>query len=120
MSFTLSGSGSHAISSGTGWLEGHVPTLPAEYGIGRANPANLYGLGFLRLGDGTGGWPAQNIDAEHMIVGCPTGVTTIYYELLNGTVVDVTENAGLSPLAGPPGSTGATGATGAAGATGAT
>jgi len=118
LTFTISGSGSHAIAGGTGWLELHVTALPANPGQGRANPANYYDVGLIRLGDGTGVWPPQAIDAEHQVVGCPTGTTTIYYELPPGASVDITEAAGVSPLAGPPGSTGATGPAGATGATG--
>jgi hypothetical protein len=120
MTFSISGTGNHAIAGGTGWIELHVTALPVDAGQGGANPANYYDVGQLRLGDGTGVWPPQSVDAEHQVVGCPTGTTILYYALRAGAAIDVTEGAGANPFSGPAGSTGATGATGAAGATGAT
>src|SRR5258708_4112279 len=117
MPFSLSGAGVHAITPGTGWLEVHVTTFPALPGVGRANPANYYELGLLRVGDGTGFWPAQPIEAEHQVVGCPSGTTQLGYALFAGTIIEVTDVAGSNPFSGPVGSTGATGATGAAGPT---
>lgn len=117
-SYNLSGSGIQALSAGVGALHVTVTQLPVRMGTGRANPRNLFDVGLLRAGDGTGWWTPISIEADTAWIGIPNGATQLGYSLLGGAMVTVTEVIGQNPFAGPQGPSGAAGATGATGAAG--
>jgi hypothetical protein len=115
--FTLSGSGTQAVSA-PGSLALAITTLPAIQSDGRANPANHYDVGLLRLGTAHGYLAAFPIDATAQLIPCPAGVSIVGYSLFNGAVVTIEERAEI-PWQGPPGPTGPTGPTGSTGPAGA-
>lgn len=126
--YSLSGSGVQSLSAGTTALHVTVTTPPAVVGSGYANPTDLYGVGFLRVGDGTGYWTPYPILGGPQWLSVPTQATQLGYALLGFAVVSVAEVIGGTPpfsgpagpagAAGPPGATGATGPAGPAGPTG--
>src|SRR5260221_2445858 len=118
--YSLAGSGVQALNAGVGALRVHVTSLPGTAGLGKANPVNYFGLGFIRASDGTGFWRPQAIDGAQSWIGIPNTSTQFGYALLGGATVDAVEIFGPNPFEGPAGPTGAAGAAGAPGATGAT
>jgi len=99
--FSISGSGSHALTSGTTALYLDVTTIAAGSGVGRANPTSRYDVGLIRFSDGTGFWAPVAINGGPQWIGVPFGATTLAYNVFGSGVVSVTEViGGTSPFAG--------------------
>jgi len=97
--YSVSGRGTHAVTSGTGSLHVHVDTLPYSAGEGTANPPNLYHVGYVRAGDGTAWWEPSLIQAVDAWIGIPNGSTILGYSVADGGAITITEVAGSYPLA---------------------
>lgn len=91
--YTLTGFGVQALTSGTTRLFVEVTTYPPDYSIGRAQPADLYGVGLLRLGVGAFFYPKLGVDAGNMVIDVPAGVTQLGYNLFGDTAISVGEGA---------------------------
>lgn len=91
--YTLSGTGIQSLTSGTARLFVEITTYPGGYSFGRAEPANLYDIGLLRLGVGAFFYPAEPIDAGNMVIDLPSGVTQLGYNLFGDTAISVGEGA---------------------------
>jgi hypothetical protein len=113
-SWSVTASGSHALSAGVGQLHVHVDAFPLNARENGANPAEWFQIASIRATDGTCFWRAQYIDAEDCWLGIPTGANEIYYALAAGAELTITEVVAEHPLRGPTGSTGATGPAGTA------
>lgn len=98
--YSLSGTGTQALSSNVGALHVHVTTMPSNAGNGVANPANYYGIALIRAGDGTAWFTPKPVDATDTWIGLPVGTTEIGYSFLDGAAANVTEVFGASPLVG--------------------
>lgn len=88
--FTLTGSGTQAVSS-PGSLALVVTVFPSFRGDGRATPGNHYDIGLLRLGTAHGYLPAFPVDATNQVIPCPAGVTSVGYTMLGGATVTIEE-----------------------------
>jgi hypothetical protein len=108
--FTLTGTGVQAISS-PGSLAITVTVGGGSAQVGYANPANLYHVGLLRVGNTHGYGPAIPVDAVNMLLPCINGATLLGYALASGVTITAEERA-EQPYAGPTGPPGATGASG--------
>jgi hypothetical protein len=98
--YSLSGSGTQTLSAGVTALV-IVPTLPANYGAGRASPTNYYDLGLIRPGSANGFLPALPVDAPTQWLPLPIGTDRIGYAFLHGSSAVVTEIFSTSPLSSP-------------------
>lgn len=99
--FSLSGTGTHTLSAGTTALHVTITTLPASAGHGDASPADYYGVGLLRLGDGTAYWDPYPVSGGPQWLPVPYGASVVGYSLLGGAVISITEVTASSPLAVP-------------------
>lgn len=108
--YTLSGTGVQAISS-PGSLAITITVGGGSAQIGTANPANLYHVGLLRIGNTHGYGPAVPIDAVNMLLPCINGATLLGYALTTGITITAEERA-EQPYAGPTGPPGSTGSSG--------
>lgn len=97
--YTLTGTGTHAVTSGTGSLHVTISTLPDGSGNGAANPLDYFGIGLIRPGDGTGYWEPFPVCGGPQWLPLPTGTTTIGYTLFNDAAISVTEVSAPAPLA---------------------
>jgi hypothetical protein len=90
-SYTLTGMGTHAVTSGTTrvWLS--VSTFADGSTIGAAYPANYYHLGLLRFAEEGGYRPAFPIDAASMVIDVPPNTDAVGYSLAPGTTITITE-----------------------------
>jgi hypothetical protein len=94
VSFSISGSGTHAIAAGTGFLSIDITTFWPNSKTGRANPTNYFDIGLLRFGNSNGYGPAFAIDGDLQIVPVPSWATTLGYAMIGTSVATVTEVAG--------------------------
>lgn len=114
--YTLSGSGTQALTAATTALHVTISTLTPGAGSGSANPTNHYGAGFLRAGDSTGFWEPFAIEGGPQWIGLPNGTTQLGYNVLGSGVITVTEViGGVSPFVGPVGPSGPAGSAGGPG-----
>lgn len=99
--YSLSGTGTQTLTSGTGALYVSITTLPIGSGHGGANPTDYYGIGTIRPGNATAYWEPWPVIGGPQWIPVPAGTTRIGYALTDTAVVSVVEVAGSSPLAFP-------------------
>lgn len=99
--YSLSGSGTQTLTSGTGALYVTISTLPDGAGHGDASPTDYYGIGAIRPGNATAYWEPFAVIGGPQWMPIPSGTTRIGYAFVSSAVVSVAEVAGSSPLAFP-------------------
>lgn len=99
--YSLSGTGTQTLTTGTGALYVSITTLPTGSGDGGANPTDYNGIGFVRPGNATAFWEPFPIIGGPQWLPLPAGTTRIGYVLFNSAVASAVEVAGSSPLAFP-------------------
>lgn len=90
-SYTLTGSGVQALTPGTAALYLQATTLDPVVGMGRATPANLFGLGMVRAGNPYGFAPMVPLDCADFWFILPAGTTRLGYTILADSEVTATE-----------------------------
>lgn len=90
--YDLSGAGVQALTPASARLYVEITTLSAITGSGRATPVNRFDVGLLRMGVGDWYFPTIPVDADHMVVDVPSGVTNLGYAMLNGCAIGVDED----------------------------
>lgn len=101
-SYTLTGSGTQALSANVTALHVSVDTVPAGAGVGAAHPTNYYHVALLRFGDGTGFWLEYPVEGGPHWMGVPFGTTQLGYAVQPGGQITVTEViGGTSPFGAP-------------------
>jgi hypothetical protein len=95
--YSLTGSGTQALSSNVTALHISATTIPTNIGTGNANPINYYSLALLRLGDATGFMPAVQLEASPAWLAVPAGSTRLGYACLGGSALSVVEVIGGTP-----------------------
>ncbi len=99
--YTLSGTGTQALSSGVVALHVTISTLPPVVGSGSANPPDYYGIGSIRPGDASAFWEPFAILGGPQWMPLPFGTTRIGYGLVDPVVLSVAEVFTPAPLAFP-------------------
>lgn len=95
-SYTLSGSGTQALSSNV--TAAHVAiNTPAVSAAGRGNPAAFYDVALLRFGDGTAYWDAMPVTGGPQWIPVPFGATIVGYRVFGATSITLTEVIGGVP-----------------------
>lgn len=92
--YSLSGSGTHALTASTTGLQVTITTPSSIGGLGRSNPVARYDQGLIRFSDGTSYWPPVAILGGPQFIPVPANASSIGYALLGGAVVSVVEVIG--------------------------
>lgn len=99
--YTLSGSGTQALTSGVVALHITITTLPASAGNGGASPLDYYGVGTLRPGNAAAFWEPFTICGGPQWMPVPFATTRLGYALRGNAVVSVVEVYSPAPLVFP-------------------
>jgi len=95
--YTLSGSGVHALSANVTALHVTITTLPDEPGEGTANPTDYYDIALVRFGDAVGFFASVPIVGGPQWLAVPNGCTRIGYSCEDVVVLSVAEVIGGTP-----------------------
>lgn len=99
--YTLSGSGTQALTAGVVALHITITTLPASAGNGGASPLDYYGVGSLRPGNAAAFWEPFTICGGPQWMPVPFATTRLGYALRGNAVVSVVEVYAPAPLVFP-------------------
>lgn len=93
-SYSLSGSGTHALTASTTGLQVTITTPSLIQGVGRSNPVAHYDVGLIRFSDGTSYWAPVPVLGGPQFIPVPANATSFGYALLGGAVISVVEVIG--------------------------
>lgn len=96
-SYTLSGTGTQALSTNVTAAHVTINTPGSLSGIGRANPLSRYDVALLRFGDGTGFWAPVAVNGGPQWIGVPAGTTEVGYSVFGAASLTFAEVIGGSP-----------------------
>lgn len=99
--YTLTGSGTQALSAGVTRLQLSVVADSGTMRIGRANPRNTAQQGAIRFGDATGWYRPEWIDGDLVWFDAPPGSTRFGYSMLDGASFTATEDFAKLGVAEP-------------------
>jgi hypothetical protein len=102
--YSLSGSGTQALSANVTALHITITTLPASALAGSATPQNYYQVALLRFGDAVGYFDAFPVVGGPQWVAVPNGTTRLGYSCSSTAVISVVEVIGGTPPFGGGGS----------------
>lgn len=100
--YTLSGSGTQALSANVTALHITINTPALTTGKGKANPTNYYGAALIRFGDGAAYFSPFAVTGGPQWIGVPVGCSVLGYNVFGATSLTVVEVIGGTPPFGSP------------------